>query len=466
MRTEAFVPAELEAGVIGALLLSPDRRHDLPVGFKADHLTGIHRRLFDALERIAARGSVIGEESATTLLAAEARLSDKELASVATLIALSAGAALPSYAAQLMERRRREQLRASATATLEALAKGEETDAVASAALTRILDLDQGEKQEITSLKEASSQFMDDIEAIKSGKAPRIRTGFPDVDRLLYIRPKNLVVLAARPGDGKTTFGLQVAANVARGKRHVLVFSLEMSATELVAVNLSREARMDSRRFFDEDSPIDWSAVLNAADALIQGTDGFLHIADEHFRLGEILRIGEKYHRRLGLSLLVVDYLQLVEVEVGKGASREQAVSAVSRGLKRFAMQTGVPVLALAQLNREVEKRNVPPKARRGRRDEGPPPFIPAPPPKLSDLRESGAIEQDANAVVFLHNPFKESPVADQRQHGPYDLIVAKQRMGPKSVSARLYADFERSAFRPYQESRVPDSHWNEEGAR
>jgi replicative DNA helicase len=465
VRTEAFVPAELEAGVVGALLLDPNRRHDLPVGFGAGHLTGLHRRLFEALERISARGAPLGDDP-STVLSAEARLSDQEHVRLATLTALSAGAALPSYAAQLMERRRREQLRAGAVATLDALQKGEETDAVASGALTRILDLEQGEKREITSLKDASCEFLDAIEAIKAGKAPRIRTGMADVDRLLYVRPKNLVVLAARPGEGKTTFGLQFAANVAKAQRHVLVFSLEMSTLELVAVNLAREAHMDSRRFFDEEAPIDWTKVLHAADAIITGTDGYLHIADQHFRLGEILRIAEKYHRRLGLSLVVVDYLQLVEADVGKGASREQMVSTVSRGLKRLAMQTGVPVLALAQLNREVEKRGAPPKPGRGRRDQGPPPFVPAPPPKLSDLRESGAIEQDANAVCFLHNPFKESPVAEQRTHGPYDLIIAKQRMGPKGVSARLYADFERSAFRPYAESRVPDSHWSGGGER
>lgn len=462
MRTNVLIPLELEAGVIGALLSNPERRHDLPAGFTADHLTGLHRRLFVALERVTTSGPV-GEDPGT-LLAAEARLSDQERGHLSTLLGLSAGAALPSYAAKLMDRRRREQLRAAAAQTLEDLAKGEETDAVASSALTRILDLDQGEKREITSLREASTRFMDAVEAIKSGKFPRIRTGFADIDRVLYVRPKNLVVVAARPGDGKTTFGLQFAAHVARSQRHVLVFSLEMSADELVAVNLAREARMDSRRFFDEEASIDWGAVLKAADSLVSGTDGYLHVADEHFRLGEILRIGEKYHRRLGLSLVVVDYLQLVEVEVGKGASREQAVSAVSRGLKRFAMQTGVPVLALAQLNREVEKRNVPAKPRRGRRDEGAPPFVPAPPPKLSDLRESGAIEQDANAVCFLHNPYKDSPVAEQRAHGPFDFVIAKQRMGAKGVSVRLYADFERSAFRPYVESRVPDAHWAEGG--
>lgn len=472
MTTDVLVPGELEAGVVGALLVDPDRRHELPAGFRPEHLTGLHRRLFLALEALASKAAP-SDASMTTLVAAEARLSDQEAVHLSTLVGLSAGSALPQYAAQLMERTRREQVRAAAVAALEGLRKGETTDEVAGELTARVLDLGASARPEVTSLGQASGRFVDSIEAIKAGRSPRVKTGFADIDRWLYVRPGNFVVVAARAGDGKSTFGLQWAGHVAKSKRHVLLFSLEMTADELVAVNLAREARIDSRKFFDEDSAIDWGKVLQAAESLTAGTDGFLHISDAHYGLTEIARISEKTHRRLGLSLIVVDYLQLVEAELGRGANREQHVSAVSRGLKKLAQRLKVPVVALAQLSREAEKRGqttgAAPRCRRcGTTHTKPPedrhafekPLAPA--PKLTDLRESGAIEQDANHVCFLHNPYKDSDIELQRVHGPYDFIIAKQRMGPKNVAVRLRANFEHSSFEPYVESQVPGGHWAE----
>jgi replicative DNA helicase len=211
-------------------------------------------------------------------------------------------------------------------------------------------------------------------------------------------------------------------------------------------------------RFFDHEQGFtegEWAGISATMEKLCppEQVDGFIHANHYHHSLGAICRITEKLHRKHTLSLVVVDYLQLVQCDLGKSATRENVVSTISRTLKLLAQRLGVPVLALSQLNRESAKRGDPKAKPKVRRidpmaiDNKPEPTPRAPPPQLHDLRESGAIEQDANAVVFLHHPLSESGISWERDHGPFELIVAAQRLGPTG-SVSLHAERHYSRFK------------------
>jgi replicative DNA helicase len=439
MQRDVALGLEIDAAVLGSLLENPARVFDLPAGFTAEAFGNeLARRVFPALERVARSG----KPADLRLIAAEANLSDA--ASLRVFDGESVGESLAPLASQLMARRRREGLRASLIAAAEALKGDAPTEAVASDLTSRLLTLDQGDRPESVTYREAALAAMDAIEAEKQGKSRALATGFPDLDARVRILPGNMVILAARPALGKSTLALNVASFVARTTGHVSFHSLEMSREELVLRDIASGGRVRLDRLM---SPT-WSQ--GEPEALMVEVDrraeSRLLINDQHFGLSAIQRITEKQHRRNPLRLVVVDYLQLVDSGI-RGASREAQVSAVSRGLKVLAQRLGVPVLAISQLNREAVKRDAAkPRTRKGEPEQAP--RVPA--PKLHDLRESGALEQDANTVLFLHHPLAESPVAIERERGPYEVIVAKQRMGKTGV-VRLLAQLEYARFATLQ---------------
>jgi len=237
------------------------------------------------------------------------------------------------------------------------------------------------------------------------------QTGFRDVDGLISgFQPSNLVILAARPSMGKTAFALNVARNVAVDQnKGVAIFSLEMSKMEVVNRMMCSEARVDSwrvRRGMLQ--PAEWSRLAAACTPLHTAP---IFIDDSaSLNLMEIrakarrLRAKEK-----NLGLIIVDYLQLMMGDTGV-ENRQQEISRISRGLKILARELEVPVLALSQLSRQVEQRA-------GNK------------PVLSDLRESGAIEQDADVVMFIYRD--EVYNRDSPDKGTAEIIVGKQRNGP-----------------------------------
>jgi replicative DNA helicase len=237
------------------------------------------------------------------------------------------------------------------------------------------------------------------------------QTGFRDVDSLIGgFQPSNLVILAARPSMGKTAFALNVARNVAVDQaKGVAVFSLEMSKAEVVNRMMCTEARVDSWRVRRGALQTrDWSQLASACTPLHTAP---IFIDDSaSLNLMEIrakarrLRSQEK-----NLGLIIVDYLQLMMGDTG-AENRQQEISRISRGLKILARELEVPVLALSQLSRQVEQRA-------GNK------------PVLSDLRESGAIEQDADLVMFIYRD--EVYNRDSQDKGTAEIIVGKQRNGP-----------------------------------
>ena len=269
-------------------------------------------------------------------------------------------------------------------------------------------------------IQEPMLKAIESIEAtqarVREGKSTvtGVPTGITALDhKLLGLQPGALIVLAARPSVGKTALALNVATYAAtRAQKRVAIFSLEMPSEQLAMRILAAEAKLDFWRMTQGllQQP-DWDRIMAHGDRV-----GSSRIwLDDNFVLSPIeLRAKcRKIKREGGLDLVVVDYLQLMHAPGVQ--SREQEIAVISRSLNSLAKELGVPILALSQLNRGVEKRK-----------DGP--------PVLSDLRESGAIEQDADVVMFLHRPLDEKEGdggASRADVQEIELHVAKQRQGP-----------------------------------
>ena len=266
------------------------------------------------------------------------------------------------------------------------------------------------------------------IQAVLESKQPitGVATGFKDLDYLTAgLHPSDFIILAARPSMGKTALALNIAQNVAiRGsregepKKRVAFFSLEMSREQLVQRMLCSEADVDAQRLRagsdDKDrdnTDILWNKLWTASDRLA-GAEIFIDDTPG-LSIMEMRSKSRRLQAEGGLDLIVIDYLQLMQGTVGRNSSdnRQQEVSEISRGLKALARELNVPVLALSQLSRSVENRQIKK-------------------PMLSDLRESGSLEQDADIVMFLYRDDYYKGADEDLTHIT-ELIVAKHRNGP-----------------------------------
>lgn len=242
----------------------------------------------------------------------------------------------------------------------------------------------------------------------QEGSISGIPTGFNGLDDMTSgFQPSELLVLAARPSMGKTALVCNFALAVAKAKRGVLLFSLEQSRMELAERLLCIQAKVNGHKLRQGDlDEMDQHSLMEAANELRECP---LFIDDTAGRtMSQIAAVGRRLKRSSGLNLIIIDYLQLIESD-DKNMPREQQIATITRRLKFLAKELSAPVIALAQLNRGVEQRE----------DKR---------PRLSDLRESGAIEQDADIVMFLHRPEAYDP---EDRPGEADLIIAKNRSGP-----------------------------------
>ena len=268
-----------------------------------------------------------------------------------------------------------------------------------------------------TTISETIPRVIEEFEDVDN--APQGITGIPtalrDLDALTSgWQDGNLIVIAARPSMGKTSLALHMALNAARTGRTVGIFSLEMSSKELTKRVLSTESGVDGQRpRMGRMSDADWSDMTRAGAELADYSS--IHIDDRGGLTPIQVRArAQEWAMQEDLDLIVLDYLQLMTPGVETG-TREQAVSHMSRSMKALAKDFDVPVLLLSQLNRAVERRE---KSR----------------PKLSDLRDSGAIEQDADVVAFIYRAERygiDVDDAGRSTHGVAELDVSKQRNGP-----------------------------------
>lgn len=286
-------------------------------------------------------------------------------------------------------------------------------------------------KQDISSIETILGDSFDRLDELHKdkGKIRGVPTGFKDLDNILAgLQRSDLFILAARPSMGKTAFALNLAHNVAlKSEQPVLVFSLEMSKEQLVDRMLSMESGVDAwalrtGNLTDADFEKIGQAMgsLSEAQIFIDDTPGIT--------VSELRTKARREAHQRPLGLIIVDYLQLMSggAKFGGDGNRVQEISEISRGLKGIARELNVPLVALSQLSRSVESRS---------------PQI----PQLSDLRESGSIEQDADVVAFIYREDYYNPETDRRNIT--DIFIKKHRNGPTG-GVELYFDKEKQRFR------------------
>ena len=274
--------------------------------------------------------------------------------------------------------------------------------------------VEHGNMQEYTPIKQVVLNALDVIEKASKtkGTVTGIPTGFIDLEyKLSGLQRSDLILIAARPSMGKTAFVLNIAQHAAfRQNLAVAIFSLEMSKEQLVNRLFSLEAHVDAQvlrtgnlKDTDWEKLIEGAGVIGKSRMIIDDTSGI--------SISEMRSKCRKYKLELGLDLIIIDYLQLMTGSGGRSnESRQQEISEISRSLKGLARELNVPVIALSQLSRAVEQR---PNKR----------------PMLSDLRESGAIEQDADVCMFIYR--EDYYVPDTEDKNIAEIIIAKQRNGP-----------------------------------
>lgn len=290
--------------------------------------------------------------------------------------------------------------------------------------------------EEYTPIKDIVLKALDRIEmASKSkGTVTGIPTGFLDLDyKLSGLQPSDLILVAARPSMGKTAFVLNIAQHVAfKQDQSVAIFSLEMSKEQLVNRLFSLESHVDSQSLrtgnlkdADWEKLIESAGIIGKSHLIIDDTPGI--------SVTELRSKCRKYKLEQDLKLVIIDYLQLMSGSIGKRSdSRQQEISEISRSLKAIARELNVPVIALSQLSRAVEQR---PEHR----------------PMLSDLRESGAIEQDADVVMFIYRDDYYNKDTDTPNQA--EINIAKQRNGPiGTVNLAWIPDYTKFANLKWQE--------------
>jgi replicative DNA helicase len=412
---------EAEASVLGAILLTEQALDGvlLEIGLRPDHFyRPRHQRIFEAMIRLKEKADPEAVDALTVCdeLRSQGVLEeaggDAYIHSLPTVVP-AVGAVLDYARIVRDDALMRGILDTTRQIQAEVLAhRGEPRDLIerAEAELFKI-GHDTG-KAELRSMEDVLHDEMDKLVDLSKGDVglTGVSSGFADLDDLTGgFQAGNLIVLAARPAMGKSSLATNFAENAAVDHGvPVVLFSLEMSETELAHRFLASKARVSSDELRKGRVKADrWPKVNRAAEALAAAP---LFI-DDSSDLG-VLELRAKARRmamRRGLGLIVVDYLQLMRPE-GRTESRVEQIGQISRGLKILARELDVPVVAISQLSRAVESRN-------------------PPEPMLSDLRESGSIEQDADLVMFVYRDEYYNRESDRL--GEADLIVAKHRNGP-----------------------------------
>lgn len=434
--TGRLIPQNLEAekSVLGAILIDESVISDIVTVVKPrDFYEPKHQAIFDAMLKLFEKSSPIDLLTLTDQLKKNKDLTkiggSAYLAELTNYVPTASHAeAYAKMVAQAATRRRL--IKASSSITDLAYEEGTTVDELLGKAEKEIFSVsDSNSVGDLVSLEDILTESFDRIEALhkNQGALRGVSTGYRDLDNMTAgFQRSDLLILAARPAMGKTTFVTNLAYNVATiAKQPVLFFSLEMSKEQLVDRMLADASGVDSWKIRtgnlnDEDFSKLSEAMGEMAEApiMIDDTPGL-----------SILEMRTKARRAAHnreLGLIIVDYLQLMQASTrSNDGNRVQEVSEISRGLKLIARELNVPVVALSQLSRTVENRN--PKI-----------------PQLADLRESGSIEQDADIVMFIYREAYYEPETERQNIT--DLIIAKHRNGPVG-KVELYFHPERLRF-------------------
>ena len=407
---------EAEQAVLGAMLIKKEA-----ISTAAELLTGddfyrlAHRLVFEAIMALSQANEAVDMITVTERLKKDGEL--EKAGGIAFITALANAvptAANVAFHARIV--RQKAQLRQLINAATEiagtAYEDAEAVDEIMDDAEKRILDVTaRNNHADFVPMKDILIATFEQIEkhAANKGALTGLPSGFVDLDRLTSgFQPSDLILVAARPSMGKTAFTLNIATNAAiRSKKTVAFFSLEMSKEQLGQRLLSMESRIESQKMSSGDiTDDDWISLAGAVNSLGEGN--ILIDDTPGLKMMEIKNKCRRVKNDKGLDLIILDYLQLMVEE--NIESRQQQVSNLSRGMKLLAREMECPVIVLSQLSRKVE-------ARDNKR------------PLMSDLRESGAIEQDADVILFLYRD--EVYNEDTEKPNICEVIVAKHRNGP-----------------------------------
>src|SRR5690625_3798544 len=409
---------EAEQAVLGAIFLKPEAFSTAAERLSpADFYRTNHQVIFGAMLALFEKGEPIDLITVTTLLTNENKID--VAGGVMYLTELSESvptAANIDYYSQIVEEKAllRRLIQTATDIVTQTFSREDEVEEVLDEAEKNILSVaSRKNAQAFKPIKDVLIEVYDNIEMLHHAKddVTGIPTGYRDLDRITSGFQRNdLIIIAARPSMGKTAFALNIAQNVATGTdENVAIFSLEMGAEQLVQRMLCAEGNIDSQRLrtgklTDED----WSKLTMAMGSL---SPAGIYIDDTPgIRVADIRSKCRRLKQEHGLGMIIIDYLQLIQGSERSRENRQQEVSEISRSLKGLARELEVPLIALSQLSRGVESRQ----------DKR---------PMMSDLRESGSIEQDADIVSFL---YRDDYYDDEsEQQNIIEIIISKQRNGP-----------------------------------
>lgn len=411
---------ESEESVLGGVLLDNEAINVALERVKAeDFYRAPHREIFEAMTALSDKREPIDVVTLTAELRKRGTLEQcggiDYITRLATLVPTAANVGF--YAKSIRETSLRRRVIHEATEIIRDAFQGEgDIDSFIDTTEQRMLAVSENRTNrsffkvsEIVQDSIRQVEYLYDMKQAVTGVA----TGFEDLNKLTAgLQPSDLIILAARPSMGKTALALCIAQHVGiHEQKPVAVFSLEMSKEQLVLRMLCSEARVDNSRVrVGQLAERDFPKLVEAASKLAESK---IFIDDTPaITVGELRAKARRLHRDNPLSLIIVDYLQLMRSPAYMN-SREQEISDISRSLKSVAKELRVPVIALSQLNRSVESRN----------DKR---------PMMSDLRESGAIEQDADVIAFIYRDEVYNP--DTPDRGIAELLISKQRNGPTGV--------------------------------
>lgn len=420
---------EAEQSVLGSILLENSAiNRVLEILSAGDFYSEAHRKIFNVISDLSERNEPID------LITLSSALKDKSildsvggttyLASLVDNVPSAANAA--NYAKIVKEKAILRGLITSATEIIDSCYEtGSDVDNILDKAEHRIFEISENKvRQDYFSIRDIVKDSFRSIEDLYSRQQliTGVATGFEKIDDLTAgLQKSELIIIAGRPSMGKTAFALNIALHASmEAQVPTAIFSLEMSKEQLAFRLLSSEAKVDSQRlrkgFLGE---TDWPKLTTAAGRL---SDAPLYIDDTAaITVLEMKAKSRRLKADRGLGLIVVDYIQLMKSSYAHD-SREREISDISRSLKALAKELNVPVVALSQLNRQVESRT-------NRR------------PQMADLRESGAIEQDADVIAFIYRDEVYNKSDDNIDKGTAEIIIAKQRNGPTDTVKLAFID-------------------------
>lgn len=424
--------SEAEASLLGAILIDSDALVKIADSISAeDFYEDRHRRIYEAVSKLYEQHSPIDVLTLSDQLKATGFLEAVGGSGYLTELTnfVPTAAHVEQYAMIVAQKSlRRRLIKASQDIVGLGYDEAKDLQELIEEAETKLFDVSQQHvQQDVSSMEDILAESFERLDELHKdkGKLRGVPTGYKDLDaKLAGLQKSDLFIIAARPSMGKTAFVLNLAHNVAvSSQQPVLIFSLEMGKEQLVDRMLARESGVDAWALRTGNlSDSDFEKIGHAMGTL---SEAKIYIDDTPgITVSEMRTKARREAHQRPLGLVIVDYLQLMSggSKFGGSDNRVQEISEISRGLKGIARELNVPVLALSQLSRSVESRT-------------------PPHPQLSDLRESGSIEQDADVVAFLYREDYYNPETDRKNI--MDIMIKKHRNGPVG-NVELYFDREK----------------------